>query len=355
MKRTFCYIIAVMTALSMTVHADARKNEGPKGEEGMVTYCLPSTVINLEVEAVQESFHAGPYAKFAEKYLGIKARQKDETTVQVTGIRLTPYVEPDQSRRYAVQVSKTEVNSNVFVLSNAGLVSFSDASFGDGVQWRFPLPSKSDFTGKGVSSNLTSESATLYGKSKKQTVSVQQNMVVEKSAEKKAAETADVIFRLRQKRLEIVTGDTDATYSGEAMGAALEELSRLEEEYMSLFVGYSDSQGMMMSFDLIPDGTAESQMYVAFRVSDTVGLLPADNLSGRPVVMEIVPQAFSVPQTDPVSEKNRTEPVIRYRLPAICTVKIVDGKSLLLQTRIPVYQLGPESSLPANISSLKTK
>lgn len=355
MKRTFLYMIAAVAAILVAVPAEAKKKEGPKGEEGLVTYCLPSTVITLDVEAVQESFHAGPYARFAEKYLGIKARQKDETTVQIASIRLTPFVEPDQSRRYALQVPKGEICASTFALSSAGLVSFSDASFGDGVQWRFPMASKSDFAGRGVSSNLTSESATLYGKSKKQTVSVQQNMVVEKSAEKKASETADVIFKLRRKRLEIVTGDTDATYSGEAMGAALEELARLEEEYMSLFVGYSDYQDMKMSFDIIPDGTAESQMYVAFRVSDNAGLLPADNLSGRPVVMEIVPQAFAAPSVDSESDKNRKEVCITYRIPAACTVKIMDGKSLLLQTRIPVYQLGHESSLPANINSIKTK
>ena len=94
---------------------------------------------------------------------------------------------------------------------------------------------------------------------------MQQNMVVEKSADKKAAEAAETIFKLRQKRLQIVTGDTDATYSGEAMGAAIAELTRLEEEYMTLFVGYSDYNDMAMSFDVIPDAEAESQMYIAFR------------------------------------------------------------------------------------------
>lgn len=355
MKRAFLTAVTALMALSLTAPTSANND---KDREGVVTYSLPTTVITLDVAASQESFHAGPYAKFADKYLGIKARQKDEVTVQVTSIKLTPRVEADQSRRYSLQVPKGEVDGNLFKLCSAGLVTFTDATFGEGVQWRFPQQSKADFAGKGVSSNLTSESTTLYRNQKKESayskVAVQQSMVVEKSIEKKASEAAQTIFKLRQKRLQIVTGDTDATYSGAAMGSALEELVRLEEEYMSLFVGYSESRTMSMSFDIIPDASAESQMYIAFRVSDTAGLLPADNLSGKPVLMEIIPQSFVEAEpsvTAKKAEKNKKlkTDLVHYRIPSVCTVKIMDGMNLLLQTRVPVYQLGRESSLPANI------
>lgn len=328
----------------------AQKNSDP---EGFITYSLPSTTITLDVEAVQEKFYAGPYAKFAEKYLGIKARQKDETTFQLTEIRMVPLLEADQSRRYSVNVKKGEVDATFLKLSTVGLVSFSDANFGDESVWRFPTEVKGDFSGKGVSSNLTSESATLYRNSKTESaynkVAVQQNMVVEKSLEQKAAETAEMILKLRQQRLQIVTGDTDATYSGEAMGAAIEEISRLEKEYMTLFVGYSDFQTQKMRFDVVPQQGLESQMYVAFRLSDTVGLVPADNLSGKPILMEIVAQDFADPVLSAEMLKNKREVEAYYRIPAICTVKLMDGTNLLLQSRMPVYQLGRESSLPLNV------
>jgi nitrate/nitrite-specific signal transduction histidine kinase len=60
---------------------------------------------------------------------------------------------------------------------------------------------KGDFSDKGISSNLTSESITLYRNDRKESacnkVSVQQNMIVEKSLEKKAAETAQMILDIR--------------------------------------------------------------------------------------------------------------------------------------------------------------
>ena len=236
-------IMIVMLAAVLPQLMSAQKSSDPVG---FLTYSLPSTTISLDVEAVQEKFYAGPYARYAEKYLGIKARQTDETTFQITQIRMVPLLEADQSRRYTVNVKKGTIDATFLKLSASGLVSFSDANFGDESVWRFPTRTQGDFSDKGVSSNLTSEATTLYRNSKTESaysrVAVQQSMVVEKSLEQKAAETAEMILKLRQQRLQIVTGDTDATYSGEAMGAAIEEITRLEKEYMTLFIGYSDFQ-----------------------------------------------------------------------------------------------------------------
>lgn len=344
-------LAAVCAVVLMPILASAQKKQDP---EGMLTYCLPSTSISLEVDAVQEQFYAGPYAKYAEKYLGIKARQKDETTYQISQIKMTPYVEADQSRRYSVMATKGVIDAIFLKLSASGLVSFGDAAMGGEILWRFPIQSEGDFSGKGVSSNLTSESATLYKNDKKEDsynrVSVQQNVIVAKSIEKKAAETAEMILDFRKQRLQIVTGDTDATYSGEAMGAAIEELTRLEEEYMTLFVGYSEYQKQTMTFEVIPEAGRESQRYIAFRLSDSSGLVPADNLSGKPIVMELVPQIFEQIE-EPMEKDAKKVPAVLayYRIPAVCTVKLTDGVNVLLQSRIPVYQLGQESSLPVNV------
>ena len=330
--------------------ASAQKKSDP---DGFLTYSLPSTTIVLEVEAVQEIFHVGPYAKYAEKYLGIRPRQKDEANFQITEIRMTPYIEADQSRRYTLNVKKGQIDATFLKLSTAGLISFSDASFGEQSVWRFTTDSRSDFGGKGVSSNLTSESATFYHNDKNSAydrLSVSQNMLVEKTLDQRAAEAADMILKLRKQRLQIVTGDTDATYSGEAMGAAIAEMTRLEEEYMMLFIGYSETQTQKMRFEVVPQAEQPRQMYVAFRLSDMAGLLPADNVSGKPILMEIIPQSFApVEVTEDDVKSKKKEVLAYYRIPAICTIRLMEGADLLLQSRMPVYQLGQESSIPVNV------
>ena len=342
--------IILFLAFAVTMMSYAAYAQTGTDPEGYVAYSLPMTTISIEVEAVKESFYVGPYARYAEKYLGIKPRMKDETTVQLTQLKMMPLVEADQSRRYVLAASKKSLNPSVFRLGTAGLVTFADSRFADESVWRFPVEGRKDFSDKGISSNLTSEATTLYRNEKKESaynrVSVQQNMVVEKTLEQKAAETADMILELRRQRLQIVTGDTDATYSGEAMGAAIEELTRLEKEYMTLFVGYSEFQTQKMKFDVIPQAGKDNQMYVAFRISDKNGLAPADDLTGKPVLMEIVPQEFVQPEA-PVTKSK--EDVIYYRIPAMCIVKLKEGAELLMQCRMPIYQLGQESTIPASV------
>jgi hypothetical protein len=348
--KNFTKLFIVTVMLTVSVAMSAQKKSDPSGN---LTYCLPSTVLNLEVEAVQEKFYAGPYAKYAEKYLGVTARQKDEASFRIVQVRMVPYVEADQSRRYSVCVDKGNIDGSFLKLSAEGLVSFGDAAMGGNeTVWRFPVETTGDFSSKGVSSNLTSEATVLYKNDRKESeygkISVQQNVIVAKTPEVKAAETADMILKLRKQRLQIVTGDTDATYSGEAMAAAITELTRLEQEYMTLFTGYSETQTQKMNFDIVPEAERETQKYVAFRLSDTAGLLPADNLSGRPIVIEFVPGTFQQIE-ETLVDKKKPAVLAYYRIPAVCTVKLTDGRDILLQSRVPVYQLGQESSLPVNV------
>ena len=190
MKRIFRTLLTIAVA-TMPLMASAQKAVDPVG---YVTYSLPSTTLVLDVEAVQESFYCGPYARYAEKYLGIKVRQKDEVTYRLTGIGMVPYVEADLSRRYTVALKKGAPDLAFLKLSAAGLVAFADGGFAGDVSWRFPVEKSGDFAAKGVSSNLTSEATTLYRNERKESaysrVAVQQNMVVEKTLEQKAAEAA---------------------------------------------------------------------------------------------------------------------------------------------------------------------
>ncbi|MBQ6253626.1 MAG: DUF4831 family protein [Bacteroidales bacterium] len=308
---------------------------------GTVSYALPKTTITFEVEAVLENFYAGPYAKYAQKYLGVNARQEDQRTCTLSAVKMTPYIEADQTQRYYVTPDKGALS--FLSLTSQGLVAVSDGSFGNGSQWRFASQAGADFSDKGVSSNLTSEATTLFRGVDGNRVAVQQNMVVQKSLEQRAQEAAEMIFDLRKKRVQIVTGDTDATYSGEAMGAALAEIAALEKEYMSMFIGYSDFQTQKMKCDVVPEKDRKSQTYVAFRLSDTDGIVSSDNMSGKPYLLELTPQAVSPASGKPAAAKGA---VAVYRIPAICSVKLTDGVNPILQDRVAVYQLGYESYFP---------
>ena len=346
-------IIIAFTAVFLSAGLSSLKSFAVE-PQGYVSYSLPSTTISITVDAVQENFYAGPYAKFATKYLGIDARTSDSVGYRIERVSMAPYVEADAKERFLLPMNSSDSAKRMLALSSSGLVSFENAEIGNEKIWKFPRANAADFSDKGVNSNLKSESATLVGARKKDVFnSVQQEMTIAKSLEQKAKETADMILDLRKTRIQIVTGDTDATYSGEAMGAVLSELDKLEKEYLSLFIGYTDYNFQRANFDIVPDKGNDTQMLVAFRLSDSDGLKPSTEQAGRPIVMQIIPE--KIDEGDYPTDKSLVKAIeknsskynyIHYRIPSTCMVNILEGTKLLLQSRLPIYQMGIESTMP---------
>lgn len=353
MKKIVITILAVLLFCGSNTMAQTPVSSTP---DGLVIYSLPNTSINLVVEATKETFIAGPYAQYAQKYLGTAAKTENAVTYSMSSIQFHPYIEADPSSRIAINLSgKKNATANFLQFCSQGLIIASDSYTGKPEAWRFPSIATGDqFAGKGVGGNLTSTTTTLYKsvmtESGFQRVPVEQKQVVEKSTEKKAEEVAASIFNLRRKRTEIITGDTDAIFNGEALGAAIEEINRLEQEYLSLFFGITETSIQKMSFDVVPQAGNDKHIYVAFRISETQGLLPASNISGRPIILELIldegARSTTVQQAVAASAGRSKGQMIYYRVPATVTARILDGQQTLLQTRVPVYQLGAVHSFP---------
>jgi hypothetical protein len=359
MKSNSIISICVLSILSLVaVKAESQViNPGEKLPQGAIVYSLPSTTIQFQAEAVHESFIAGPYAKFAQKYLGIAAREESGEFYKLSSVEMKPFIEADYSSNIALNLGNSKyASANFLEFISQGLIIWSDSYAGKEDKMRFSkIIQKSTFNTSLSTSNLTNEKSTLYKTvqtaSGLERVPVQQNQVVEKSQEKRAEETAALIFKLRTKRVEIITGETDATFSGEALKAAIDEINRLESEYLSLFIGKSSFDKQQMSFELVPLADNTKQVYIAFRFSDNQGLLPSNNLSGRPIVLELLSEGkvAEAPGMDLSTSKGR----VIYRKPAIMTARVSDGQTILLQTRMPVYQLGNIMSFPLEVATAK--
>ena len=359
--------IMALTAAGQNVN---RLEKGQTPPDGVVIYSLPMTSIHLSVEAVCETYTPGPYSKWAKKYLGIDVPQEASTSYTLSNIRMTPYLEADRSCSYIVNLDGflgEASPASFFEFSSQGLLLLSDESKGKGDSWRFPsIAPGTEVLSSEATANLTSTETTLYRTVRNESggydrVAVRQSQVVEKSPEKKAREAAAMILSLRENRINIITGNTDATFSGDALRAAVEEIGRLEEEYMSLFTGSTATSLQQMSFDVVPESGKSEELTVAFRLSDTQGLLPPDDVSGRPIVMEITPEDNEdvlytdqiIAEVEPSKARARHEAALRgnifYRIPGICTIRVIDGQNLILKSRMPVYQKGEDLTFPVHV------
>ena len=318
-----------------------------------VTYFLPATTVNLEVEAVRETSFAGPYAAYAKKFLGLDVRLKDETRTYLLSVSLEPATEADPGARFAVDPGKEA--DRFLALSAQGLISLGEDTPPEAVRWDFIAPERSGFNRKGVTAgeakerrttdkNVKSDSTDIFTQ-----VPVYQDVVVTRTPEQRAREAADLILKVRQERYKITVGDTDATYSGEALGSAIAELTRMEEEYMTLFVGYSVKEHQKASFEVRPEA-GRNPSYPVFRISPEDGVIAPDDGEGVLYVLRFAPEKIADPKPaeDASAKKkpakeSKSARYIHYRIPAICTVSLESGAERLIKTRIPVWQLGEEA------------
>lgn len=356
LETIFKVVLLIVIALSTGERASAQLlNPGEKVPAGAIVYSLPITTIHLIVESVEHSFVAGPYARYAKKYLGVEGREESGVEYQLSSIELIPYLEADPSINIALQLgNQRNASANFLEMINQGLILWSDSFGGVNQKVRYPnLADNSQLLRAASSSNLVSEKSTLYTTQKSgatiERVAVEQSHIVEKSEERKAQEVADKIFTLREKRLNIITGDTDATFSGDALRAAIEEINRLEERYLSLFLGSSSYSTKRSTFDVVPMAEREQQLYIAFRFSERRGVIPTSDLSGRPIVLELQLSAGDSPAKEEMVAASKGS--VLYRKPAMVNAKVMDGEELLLQSRVPLYQLGSLLSFPINIAT----
>ena len=306
-----------------------------------VTYSLPQTTVTVEVDAVQENFFAGPYAPYAKRFLGIDVREQDASRSYVKEVRLVTRVEADPKARYSVDTKGVE--DRFLALTSQGLVSFQDKLEAGDLVWRFNPQPEADFGTRGVTSQTRTETRTIWKEVETDTafvrVPVEEAYQIQKTPEMKAQEAADMILKARKERFNISTGNTDATFSGEALGAALAELDRVEKEYLTLFTGYTVAREQHGSFDVVPSPEDRMYRYQAFRLSNRDGLVAEG--AGSIYNLEFEPTEV----VDPASAKD-TRNVVHYRIPAVCNVKLTNGGKTLFESRIPVYQLGLESLYP---------
>ena len=186
MRKSILCAAALLLALSTSAQGQPA---------GSVVYSLPQTIIRLTVEAQREAFTAGPYAQYAQKYLGVAARTSSETTYRLDKIDMVPFTEADPQYRYAVTIPEKS-SINFFQFCSQGLVAIPGSFTGQGTSWSFtPQAGAERWEGIDPEGNLGTESTTLYRAVATdegyQKVPVSQDNVVEKSLDRKAADAAE--------------------------------------------------------------------------------------------------------------------------------------------------------------------
>lgn len=315
-----------------------------------VAYSLPQTAITVNMVASRESIRKGPYARFAQKYLGVVAPLSDKEIYTLSGASLSYSEEADPSATYILDNPDKSLfrlyTSTIEGLSAAGPGASNYTFEGSGqTEYQFKdLGIKPLIDERVITTQSLVESDTGFVN-----VPVDKVETVELSLEEMAAEAAQTIFTLRKRRFDLITGEAGENVYGAGLQAAIDEMRRIEEEYLALFLGKRFTQQVVRKFQVLPEAGKNS--VIVCRFSETGGLLPDNDLSGRPIVLELTPEKKAQNLTLPRPAGKDTRGMVHYRIADIVRCRVVDGKEVMISERIPVYQFGTIVEIP--VTSLK--
>lgn len=320
MKRKL-FIPLVCCALPLlSVAQDMVKLVPDKFNEYALNYYLPYTVADIEFVATKTVCKAGPYYKYAKKYLGVTdIVTEDSETWAIERVCMVPRGIADTENRYQLtfksgQTPYIYVNPDGLIYSINAEPEIADLSC---------PPVAPDEPDSIDVSKVFSEELLMSG-----------------SIAKMAEVAAKQIYRIRESRLDLLTGDVDKMPAdGDSFKLIIAQLDAQEAALTALFLGTKSVERVVKRVEYCPEDDVESE--ILFRFSDFLGFVDADDLSGAPVSISV---AVTEKGEYPVDNKGNIvelpKKALAYTIPGKAVIAIsYDGRTYV-EEELPIAQLG---------------
>jgi len=345
-SRIFITVIFITGSLLAT-GKDDKKKEVPGSASGAtegVVYSLPQTGIRVHIKATRERFVNGPFCNYASKLLGIEnapTTSSDRWNMDEMSLETFSQPDPDQVHKALGQAAQ------LVSLTESGIL----AGINSGVKTPESKIETQSFLTKDLQNRVNFTDLSIWS-FYSPTDSTKSFKMVSKNTDQKAAEAAETIFNLRNSRFALLTNaDDEPLPDGKAFEVMRDELAKMEENYLALFIGKSAKQNYEFSFDFVPgEKTAKGEVF--FRFSEDRGVLPKSDLSGRPIVMEITKDDNLAAKQSALSTSANPEAGksgLYYRMPGMSEIRILDGSKQLAGARAPIAQFGTTAPLPEDL------
>ncbi len=334
-------------------------------------YSLPQTVLYIDLKVSKTEYFRGPYADYAERLLGLKnVVYENKTVYQIEDVRVRTGSERNPNLNFFVQPNNSDIKLSFYsgyVLQGVNceerLITTASAPVSD-----FDKVEKhADISGlfqKFVDLNLYEQVDTVLSRVKKDTIYVEEKTVktktVEKTPQKKAEDLAEQLTKLKENRMNLLTGFQEVNYDPKSLEYMNTELQNQEDEYIRLFTGVTRKNSDIVSFELRPKKTdnqnGNGYTYTICRISSQKGIV--DTLAdGEDIVVSIIP----LNETAKIAEfykKNRNQESKQktgfyYQIPEQSTVDVTLKNKTIKSNIVRINQFGIIQTLPANINSFR--
>ncbi|MEI7596755.1 MAG: DUF4831 family protein [Bacteroidota bacterium] len=325
-------------------------------------YALPKTMLKIEVTVNKVHYAKGPYAQFAEKYLNIAEVIKNDTiTNEISNIEMTTTVIPDPENYYYIEMPKcTNKNNYNIQVNTAGIISSINQNIALDKKQK-PVRDYHNYTESEieafsktfVTSSLKVDIDTVIEKVMVDSVLVEKKRfnksLKQKSNDEKAKEASETIFKLRNYKFSLISGEAETAYEKNTLQLMINELDKEEQEYLELFTGTTLTVPEVYTFYYTPDGQATNDMAVLFKFDKAKGILPAEGYEGDTVVLTIQRNMKSIILKSYIeaqmASKNKKHGIY-YRIPESATFTVKQGYDVKIEKSLIISQFGAVLAFP---------
>ena len=370
------YLFAALTALAscgtqkLFVNVE-NINDVRTVKNNPIVYSLPKTVVSVKVTAVNEISVKGPYANYALKYLGTDdVITENASSWYIGDTEISTFPVKDSARTFVVESNypcKINFTPEGFIESiNSTTDYVANSPYYNEVrnisQNDENIKTNSGFSGLNINRYETVFDTVLHvvdADSIFTAVPTKNKQIIRKSTDEQAQELANQIFILRDDRNALLVGeaDTKSMPSGEALKYMIEQLNKLEESYMSMFVGKKILIKKVYQFQYVPEDLNHYQT-ILFKFSPEYGVQQKSSLRGEPVNIAVTnlkensqEQQFFENQANMMRKSKMTAPSkgFAYLTPANALVKLIQNGNVISQKIVNINQMGLVRYLPSTL------
>ena len=212
----------------------------------------------------------GPYYKYAEKYLGVKdVITADKVYYELGKVSLINKGVPDPDNTYIVEFKAGTVAPYAYLTEDGLLCSIN-------AEYEAPQVSEEEASERKKQAPAHVADVSVFS----------EELLIAGSTARQAEVAAKQIYRIRESRLNILTGDADnLPPDGESMKLVIQQLEEQEQALTNLFTGIRTKETETYDVTIVPFDNLEKE--VLFRFSPQLGIVDADDLGGAPVYMNL--------------------------------------------------------------------
>ncbi|MEI6347747.1 MAG: DUF4831 family protein [Bacteroidota bacterium] len=329
-----------------------------------LVYTLPQTALIANITVEKETKIKGPFAEYAEKLLGLKnVIAFNQTSYKISNIKISAIDIPDTAHQYLISQKGCSLfrRSSRFHLNGLGTIDQINSRSRRKLDSTLssarlsitpPTASYPNFFKLYADASQIEKIDTVYETVKMDTIVMSRPIIkrtlVTKTVQQRAEEAADYILKFRLKRYELISATQEIPYSKDAFEFMNTQLIKMENDYLELFTGITQSESQQIDMMVCPSNTSQNKSIPLFGFSEDKGIteISEKNIEQYSLLLK----TNNIIKKDSIIAKPKE--LIPYRNPEMTTIYIQNnGLNLPQFFLLPVHQYGILRYFPKGIKS----